>query len=269
LKTKAVFFYNITITNSIVFYHYCLFYLFTTKKNIMRTKLSLFMLAALLFSFTSCVKEGADVEVNYYDKEGYDEMKKVLNLPEPPLTYVNEFPAYYTGFSSPFDEDLATLGRVIFYDKALSADGTIACASCHLQAAGFADNKAFSDGVNGEVTARNSLALGSVFSFQEYYGSVTFNRVPFFWDNRASSVEDQSRETFANNREMDMQMHEVVSEVNSRAYYKPLIKAVDSNTDVANETMVLNAVSVFVNYKSRWKEKQKKRLLLIMEFYSM
>jgi cytochrome c peroxidase len=213
----------------------------------MKTKLPLFLFAALLFSFSSCVKEGADVVVNYYDKEGYDEMKQVLNLPEPPLVYVNDFPAYYIGFSAPFDTDLATLGRVIFYDKALSSDGSVACASCHIQAAGFADNKVFSDGVNGEVTARNSLALGSVFSFQEYYGSVFSNRVPFFWDNRASSVEDQSRETFANSREMDMKMHEVVSEVNKRAYYKPLISKVRGNTTVADETTILNAVSVFVN----------------------
>jgi cytochrome c peroxidase len=46
---------------------------------------------------------------------------------------------------------------------------------------------------------------------------------------------------------MDMQMHEVIAEVNKRAYYKPLIKAVRGNTSVADETTVLNAVSMFVN----------------------
>lgn len=213
----------------------------------MKTRLPLFLSVALLFALSSCVKEGTEVEYNYYT-EGYEEMRTVLNLSETPLAYENDFPSYYTGFTSPFDKDQATLGRVIFYDKALSADGSISCASCHDQAAGFADNKKLSDGVNGEVTSRNSLALGSVFSFQEYYGSESFGRVPFFWDNRANSVEEQARQTFANNQEMDMQMHQVVAAINERShYYGPLVKAVRGNTTVADEATVLNAVSVFVN----------------------
>ena len=220
----------------------------------MKTKLSFLSLLALLLALSACVKEGADVEFQYYSEEGYKEMKKVLNLPELPLEYKNEFPDYYTGFSAPFDKDKATLGRVLFYDKALSADGKISCASCHDQAAGFADNKALSDGVNNKVTTRNSLALGSVFSFQEYYGSMSFNRVPFFWDNRASSVEEQAKQTLANPLEMDMQMHEVASVVNSLPYYKPLFK-VAFGSELANETNILEAISVFINSISSFNSK--------------
>ncbi|MFT7451097.1 MAG: cytochrome c peroxidase, partial [Patescibacteria group bacterium] len=213
----------------------------------MKTKFQLLLIAALFFTISSCVKEGVDVEYNYYDEEGYVEMKKVLNLPETPMAYHNEYPSYYINSSSfSFNRDLATLGRVIFYDKALSSDGTISCASCHDQAAAFADNKQFSDGVDGKVTARNSLALGSVFSFQEYYGSIISNRVPFFWDNRANNVEDQSRETFANDREMNMEMHDVVNAMNNQPYYRPLLKVI-RGSEVADEYTALEAVSVFVN----------------------
>ncbi len=220
----------------------------------MRTKFQLLLITALFFTISSCVKEGADVEYNYYDEEGYTEMKKTLNLPETPMPYVNNFPSYYNGSSFPFNRDLATLGRVIFYDKALSSDGTVSCASCHEQAAAFADNKQFSDGVEGKVTERNSLALGSVFSFQEYYGSISFNRVPFFWDNRASNVEDQSKETFANEREMNMKMDEVVDAMNRQPYYKPLLKVI-RGSEVADEYTALEAVSVFVNSISSYNSK--------------
>ncbi|MFK7808510.1 MAG: cytochrome-c peroxidase [Saprospiraceae bacterium] len=222
----------------------------------MRTRLPLLLLAVFLISFSSCVKKEADIEYNYYKGDGLAELKQTLDLREPPLEYKNDFPSYYTGFSSPFDEDLATLGRVVFYDKSLSSDGTISCASCHDQAAAFADPVAFSEGVDGKVTARNSLALGSVFSFQEYYGSMSFNRVPFFWDNRANSVEDQSKETFANEREMNMQMHQVVNVVNDRSYYKPLIDAAtNGRTTNADENLVLQAVGVFVNSISSYNSK--------------
>lgn len=222
----------------------------------MKTKFPLLLLAVIFFTISSCVKEGADVEYNYYDKDAYEEMKKVLNLPSEPLPYVNNFPSYYTsGSVFPFNKDLATLGRVIFYDKALSSDGTVSCASCHDQAAAFADNKQFSDGVEGQVTERNSLALGSVFSFQEYYGHINSNRVPFFWDNRANNVQDQSKETFANEKEMNMKMHEVVAAVNSKPYYRALLNAVNNTTDAADEYIVLEAISIFINSISSYNSK--------------
>ena len=55
--------------------------------------------------------------------------------------------------------DLFTLGRVMFYDKNLSQDKSVSCGSCHQQAYGFADNKAFSTGFNGSQTLRNAHSI--------------------------------------------------------------------------------------------------------------
>ena len=44
-----------------------------------------------------------------------------------------------TPASNPTTDHGATLGRVLFYDRTLSANGAIACASCHVQSLGFAD----------------------------------------------------------------------------------------------------------------------------------
>jgi len=54
------------------------------------------------------------------------------------------------------------LGRHLFYDRRLSADCTMACASCHEQARAFTDGKAVSKGVTGEVGARSAMSLANV-----------------------------------------------------------------------------------------------------------
>jgi cytochrome c peroxidase len=57
------------------------------------------------------------------------------------------------------------LGRYLFYDKRLSLDGTMACASCHEQARAFTDGRAVSSGVTGQITPRNAMSLANVAYF--------------------------------------------------------------------------------------------------------
>ncbi len=54
------------------------------------------------------------------------------------------------------------LGKRLFYDKRLSIDRSISCASCHQPAFAFADNQAFSDGVFGRSGERNAPSLANV-----------------------------------------------------------------------------------------------------------
>jgi cytochrome c peroxidase len=54
------------------------------------------------------------------------------------------------------------LGRRLFYDARLSADGTTACASCHLQALAFTDGRARAEGVHGATGHRNAPSLANV-----------------------------------------------------------------------------------------------------------
>ncbi len=212
----------------------------------MKNKILLLFSLVALISVISCKKEGVEIDYHYYPQEDYALMSQYLDLPEVPMAYENDFPNYYSSTNRQYDRDLATLGRVLFYDKNLSEDKTISCASCHKQEIGFSDDLAFSDGVNQRKTARNSLALGSVFSFNEYYGSSIVGRVPFFWDNRASSVQEQSRATLGNPLEMDMEMHEVKDRVLDLEYYEPLFKAAYGH-GLQNEQEILDAIGIFVN----------------------
>ena len=54
------------------------------------------------------------------------------------------------------------LGRHLFYDKRLSANGTQACASCHQQSRAFSEEAATATGSTGQKHHRNSMALVNV-----------------------------------------------------------------------------------------------------------
>lgn len=112
-------------------------------------------------------------------------------------------PAYYDGkvraqdntpADDPVDDRIATLGRVLFYDKNLSVSGTVACASCHQAAAGFSDPARFSTGFDGTTQGtRHAMRLANV----RYYAPGSM-----FWDKRAASVELQASQPIENPIEM-------------------------------------------------------------------
>jgi cytochrome c peroxidase len=105
-------------------------------------------------------------------------------------------PAYITKDNTgnnPITNAKATLGRVLFYDKKLSIDNTISCASCHKQAFAFSDNQLVSTGVAGGKTDRHSMRL-----VNERFGVET----KFFWDERAASLESQTTQPIADHNEM-------------------------------------------------------------------
>lgn len=86
----------------------------------------------------------------------------------------------------------ATLGRVLFYDKRLSRNDTISCASCHQQAHAFSDTALASTGVGG-TTGRHSMRL-----INSRFGQET----RFFWDERAATLEAQTTQPIRDHGEM-------------------------------------------------------------------
>ena len=69
--------------------------------------------------------------------------------------YINKL----TENGNPITDAGAILGRVLFYDTALSIDDTISCASCHIQSEAFGDITVVSEGVLGGETRRHSMRL--------------------------------------------------------------------------------------------------------------
>ncbi len=112
-------------------------------------------------------------------------------------------PAYYdatvaaidnTPPGDPVNDKIATLGRVLFYDKNLSINNAVSCASCHQQARGFDDPNRFSTGFAGaSFTTAHAMRLGNI----RYFRPGTA-----FWDRRAASLEVQASEPIQNSVEM-------------------------------------------------------------------
>lgn len=208
-------------------------------------------LLALMFVLVSCINDDVEIKQEYYYPEELAILGNTLNLPAEPLSYDVELPQHVSRsglFARPINKDMATLGRVLFYDEALSATGDVSCASCHQQENAFADAKALSEGVNNAVTTRNSLALGSVVSFAAYYGNSTFggSGVPFMWDNRFGTAAEQAIDAFTNPEEMGLSHGELISIVQEKDYYAPLFRRAFGSEDV-NEDRILAAVAEFVD----------------------
>jgi cytochrome c peroxidase len=85
----------------------------------------------------------------------------------------------------------AELGWLLFFDKRLSQDGTVSCASCHDPKHGYTDGQAVSTGINGLKGGRSAPSV-----INRAYGMLQF------WDGRAASLEDQAKGPIANPIEM-------------------------------------------------------------------
>ncbi len=109
----------------------------------------------------------------------------------------------------------AQLGEKLFSEKLLSKDYSISCASCHKPEFAFADTVAFSTGIYGKLTSRNTP---SVLNMK--------NRPYFFWDGRASTLEEQALIPIANPDEMGLPIKEAVERLNASEEYRRLFKKV-------------------------------------------
>lgn len=220
----------------------------------------------ILLLLGACNKK-ADFTYYYYEPEEFALLSQYLNLPSLPNDYNVTLPQHLSNaglFARPVERDKAVLGRVLFYDKNLSKDGKISCASCHKQAIGFSDDVIHSAGVSGNVTDRNSIALASVANFSAYYGTDLNGPagIRFFWDNRAETIAEQSKGSLTNPKEMDMHMNEVVNAIETQPYYSVLFKKAYGDNQVT-EDRVTEAIANFINalgsYQSKFDQEASKQ----------
>lgn len=89
------------------------------------------------------------------------------------------------------------LGKELYFETRLSADGTVACATCHDTSRGFADQRMTSEGIGGQVGRRNAPTTMNAFLMTTQ-----------FWDGRVPSLEEQAKLPIINPIEMGAQSHE-------------------------------------------------------------
>lgn len=205
--------------------------------------ISFFILAIFI---SACGDESEIKQLPHYSDEEWTVLSEVLELPNEPYDYNVEFPSHFMSFGGSninVDKNMATLGRVLFYDPILSKNNTTSCASCHTQADAFSDKVAKSDGFEGDKTKRNSFALGTVPNVSLYYGT---GQSRFFWDHRAGTVEEQCEMTISDPIEMGMNLDDLPAKLQQEEYYRILFKKAFQQDKIDNR-LAFAAITQFLN----------------------
>ena len=124
---------------------------------------------------------------------------------------------------NPLTPDKVELGKQLYFDKRLSRDDTISCASCHDPKKGWSNGEPFATGVRGQVGGRSAPTI-----INAAYSDLQF------WDGRALALEGQALGPIQNPIEMDMSLDEVVAKLNKIDGYRAAFRKV-FNTDVTSE----------------------------------
>jgi cytochrome c peroxidase len=143
------------------------------------------------------------------------------NDPTPYTLKIGDFPTP----DLPGDNKLTVagvqLGRMLFYEKMLSKDGSQACADCHKQEDAFSDIRRFSIGVEGLPGKRQAMPVMNL----------AWHQNGLFWDGRAPKVRDQALKPIQDPLEMNETLPNVVAKLSAdKKYTDQFIRAFDDAT---------------------------------------
>jgi cytochrome c peroxidase len=119
-------------------------------------------------------------------------------IPKPPLG----LPIDLDKLERPPTATRVRLGRWLFFDRRLSSDGTVSCATCHQPEFAFSQGTALATGVHGRTGRRKALAIINLAIPKRPAAFPTGRQDALFWDGRAASLERQVLEPVANPNEM-------------------------------------------------------------------
>lgn len=106
------------------------------------------------------------------------------------------------------DENKIILGRLLFNEKALSAQKTVSCASCHIEKLGYSDGLRVSKGENNALGTRNAPSVIPAIYFEK-----------LFWDGRAASIKDQVTFPITNPVEMNNTLENALTSLQQMPLY--------------------------------------------------
>ena len=134
---------------------------------------------------------------------------------------------------NPYSLARAELGKLLFFDGRLAADGEVSCAFCHQPEHGFAGGSAFSVGVSGKPEARHTPTI-----INRAWGRSQF------WDGRAETLEAQVRLALTNPDEMGMTEDAAAAKIRAISGYAPLFAAAFGDSTISFER-IAKAIATF------------------------
>jgi cytochrome c peroxidase len=180
------------------------------------------------------------------------------NLPDyepgfPPHYFPEVFDTDNTPFGNGVTAEGALLGRVLFFDRQLSRNGSVACASCHQAEHGFSDAARFSQGFDGGRTGAHSMRLANA----RFYGPGSM-----FWDKRARTLEAQVTEPIQDSVEMGFDaahggLEALATKLAAQPYYPILFKRAFGDAAITEKRLqaaLAQYVRSLVSVNSRFDE---------------
>ena len=182
----------------------------------------LFIFVLITVFLTSCKKDTA--VINPYE-DSFETLDLGGVLPEPNLPSDN-----------PLLSSRVELGRYLFYEKMLSGNNQMACASCHSQEHAFSDINQFSTGIDGLQGHRQAMSIVNM----------AWNTNGFFWDGRANLLRDQSLKPITDPLEMHEDLSYALIELKTSIFYKMMFRRAFSDGQINSLNLSL-ALEAFMN----------------------
>ena len=143
------------------------------------------------------------------------------------------------------DPARARLGRWLFYDVRLSADQTMSCATCHRPSHAFSEPTATATGVNAAQGTRKTPGIINL-AARTVLPDLPDDRAQFFfWDGRATGLENQVLAPIANTKEMGLSHNAMVERFSGIAGYRPYFRQAFGSDEITRER-VASALADYV-----------------------
>lgn len=199
--------------------------------NVMKSLFILFILFIIACSTNDETSSNTDLKIDEYDY--FDEVPLGISFLE----------------NNNWNDEKASLGRILFYDKKLSLNNSTSCASCHSQEFAFAEDLTVSTGLFGEEVSRNSNSL----AYSAFRGR-------YFWDGRSGDINKAVLEPIKNHTEMAFENIALLeNRLQSTDYYPSLFEEV-YGSELISEDEIGDALGQFLSSMYSFSSKYDKGL---------
>ncbi|WP_366557399.1 cytochrome c peroxidase [Chryseobacterium sp.] len=134
---------------------------------------------------------------------------------------------------NPYSKDKEELGKVLFFDPRLSKSGQISCANCHDPELGWADGRRVAYGHDRQQGTRNTPTILNIIYAKEY-----------FWDGRATTLEEQAKAPIENPVEMNLHSRLAVKRIAKIKGYREYFQKAFGTEKITEENIV-KAIATF------------------------
>lgn len=178
----------------------------------------IFLFLILILTLSAC-------STNDYETIVYENPEIAFDIPD---GFPQPNPSIYTNKPTKYGVEL---GKLLFNDKRFSANNSVSCASCHIQANAFADNNIQAIGIEGRIGLRNTPPIQNL-AFMKFYN----------WDGSKLNLESQPIVPIVTHEEMDSSILEIIGKIKDDLQYKKLFKKAFGDENITAERIYRSIV---------------------------